>query len=439
MEHQRSFTPGRSGIQQASAPVPAVPTAPTSAGNAGATHGPSTTSASVPRVAGAPPIFTRLAIVDRHRNVLAYTLPIVNPLERVPAELNGLLNEAYRTLDLHRYIADRPAFIWGTMEMLDGSAPLPPSAGGVGLLLHPEATRRADGAEHIIALSIRKVPTILVKFADLPGQRALLPFVSHAMIDISDPTLDLRELTQVAQNAGVTVIAENVHGTAGPAKAWSLGVDYIMGSIYQQDVPPVQRDLAPGEIQCLEVVRLLSEADVDTGRIAEVLSSDPEMTMRVLHLVNSAAIGMPQRIDSLHRAIVMLGPTRLTTLVMASLINSRVRQMDALWFLLARAAACRELIGNDTGYTVGLLSAFAEETGIPIGTIIDKTMVSAEVGSALSAHTGDLGVALRAVIAHEQGDEQTIVETAWTPTQVAEAYLKALPWALETVRQLNMH
>ncbi|PFG32215.1 EAL and HDOD domain-containing protein [Sanguibacter antarcticus] len=386
----------------------------------------------------AAPAFSRLAIVDRQRRVLAYALPITNAAGRTPADLSALLHEAYESLDLEKYIADRPAFIWGTAEMLDGTQSLPPASGGLGLLIHPNATLRADGAEHVIALSEHKVPTILVNFEGTPGQRALLPFVTHVMIDISNPALALPGLIEIAHNAGISVIAENVRGKSGPAKAWTLGVDYIMGSIYQHERPAAQRSLAPGEIQCLEVVRLLAQDEVDTARIAAVLGSDPEMAVRVLHLVNSVAVGLPQRVDSLHRSIVMLGPTRLTTLVMASLISSRVQQMDALWFLLARAAACRELIGDDTGYTVGLLSAFAEETGIPIDILIEKTLVSAEVAAALSSYEGELGATLRAVVAHEHGDIQSITETSWTPEQVSEAYLTALPWALDTVRQLNL-
>lgn len=398
---------------------------------------PAATGSSASATAAAP-TFSRLAIVDRKRQVLAYALPITNAAGRTPADLSDLLHDAYESLDLEKYIADRPAFIWGTAEMLDGTQSLPPASGGLGLLIHPSATLRADGAEHVIALSEHKVPTILVNFSGTPGQRALLPFVTHVMVDISDPALELPGLIEIAHNAGISVIAENVRGKSGPAKAWTLGVDYIMGSIYQQERPAAQRNLAPGEIQCLEVVRLLSQAEVDTTKIADVLGSDPEMAVRVLHLVNSVAIGLPQRVDSLHRSIVMLGPTRLTTLVMASLISSRVQQMDALWFLLARAAACRELIGDDTGYTVGLLSAFAEETGIPVDVLIEKTLVSAEVAAALSSYEGDLGATLRAVVAHEQGDIQSIMETAWTPEQVSRAYLAALPWALDTVRQLNL-
>lgn len=384
--------------------------------------------------------FGRLAIVDRQRTVLAYALPVLSFRDGDVAEPANVasLHHVYRTVDIGRYVADRPAFIWSTPAMLAGDESVPPSQGGVGLLVHPTATRRADGAEQIIALSERGTPTVLVKFTGEPGQRALLPFVTHVMIDVADTTLAHDELVTVAHNAGVTVIAENVQGTLGPAKAWGLGVDYLMGSIYHHEKQPAARNLDPGEIQCLEVVRLLSAPDVNTSRIAEVLSSDPEMTVRVLHLVNSVAIGLPQRVDSLHRAIILLGPSRLTTLVMASLISSRIHQMDALWFLLARAAACRELSGDDTGYTVGLLSAFSEETGIPVSVLVDKALVSDEVARALDSYEGHLGATLAAVVAHEHGDSAGVAATAWRPEQVAHAYLVALPWALETVRQLNL-
>ena len=81
-------------------------------------------------------------------------------------------------------------------------------------------------------------------------------------------------------------------------------------------------------------MRLLAEDDVEPSQIATVLGADPEMVMRLLHLVNASAEGLPNRVDSLQQAIVLLGPTKITGLVMASLISSSVKNIDNLWLLI---------------------------------------------------------------------------------------------------------
>jgi c-di-GMP-related signal transduction protein len=180
-------------------------------------------------------------------------------------------------------------------------------------------------------------------------------------------------------------------------------------------------------------VRLLGEDEVDTQRVSEVLATDPAMVVRVLRLVNSSAEGLSHRVDSLQQAIVLLGATRVSGLVMASLVSSTARSMDNLWLMLARAAACRELAESESAYTLGLLSALSWESGIPFRVLVEQTRVSPELATALMLGTGRLGRVLTAVVAHEQNDQAALFATGIDPERVALASLVAIPWALSTV------
>ncbi|EHM10826.1 putative signal transduction protein [Thermanaerovibrio velox DSM 12556] len=53
------------------------------------------------------------------------------------------------------------------------------------------------------------------------------------------------------------------------------------------------------------------------AKIAEVVSKDPALTVRLLRLVNSSYYGFPKRIDSIQRAVAIVGTNQLTALAMA--------------------------------------------------------------------------------------------------------------------------
>lgn len=214
-----------------------------------------------------------------------------------------------------------------------------------------------------------------------------------------------------------------------------LGDAYLGPVYYSREV---NRDpLAPGEAQCLEALRLLSMPDANLAEVSAVLSLDPEMVIRVLHLANSAAIGALQRIDSLSHALVYLGGQRISSLVMTSMISSRHSDPHAMWFVLTRAAVCRELTdGAEPAYTAGLLSALAEDVGEAPEAMAIRAGVSFEVSLALSSGAGDLGAVVEAVRAYERGDIDSIVRYGLDPVAVADSYLRALPNTLSYMKLL---
>lgn len=377
-----------------------------------------------PRVA-----FTRLPIFHPDRTVWGYSLAVVKRVAPLLAQREQALEEAYHGLKLPSLALDRPVLLWATAGMLDGSQELPEHDGALGLLVQPRETEYPDLAGNLRALSERGVMSVLFDYQGSAEQNALLPVVTHVMIDWGNADLTPSFLANHAQTAGVRVIAENF--TADGAGTWPEGADFAMGSIFGDHNP--ERELTAGEVQCLEAVRLLSEENVDPVQVATVLGTDPAMAVRVLRLVNASSEGLPRRIDSLQQAIVLLGPSKVSSLVMASLISSTVKNVDNLWLLIARGAACRELAGEDAAYTVGLLSALSYEASIPARKLVEQTRVSPVVAAALTNGEGKLGQILTAVIAHEHDDDDAVVATGLSPERVALAYLTAIPWALSTV------
>lgn len=119
----------------------------------------------------------------------------------------------------------------------------------------------------------------------------------------------------------------------------------------------------------LKVKSMLDADHSSADDFAEVISSDPNMTLRLLKLVNSAYYSLPSEIDTVSRAITMVGMRDLMNLICAvsavqsfSRISNDVTNMKAFWrHSIYCGAACKLLAkrmgdpDTDKMFTVGLL------------------------------------------------------------------------------------
>ncbi len=68
----------------------------------------------------------------------------------------------------------------------------------------------------------------------------------------------------------------------------------------------------------MRAMELLNHPDSSASDIGEIIAEDPALTTRLLKIVNSAFYGFPSRIDTVSRAITIVGTLELTDLVVGS-------------------------------------------------------------------------------------------------------------------------
>lgn len=124
----------------------------------------------------------------------------------------------------------------------------------------------------------------------------------------------------------------------------------------------------------LRINRLVDDPDSSLSDIAKVVSQDPSFTVRLLRVANSPFYGFPSAIDSVDKAVSVIGTTQIRNLALsmsvansfAGLPNDLV-SMDNFWrhslycALISRALA-RKLRGCDPSvvFTAGLLHDIGE-------------------------------------------------------------------------------
>ena len=176
-----------------------------------------------------------------------------------------------------------------------------------------------------------------------------------------------------------TVYRHTVHRTAQSLlHGWEPVV--FLGDLdvdLEERVPPLSvPKLLTGDVELVSlpgvyhrIVEVLEHPDSSSHMLAQVISKDASLSLRLLTLVNSPMYGFSGKIDSVSRAVALLGTNELTTLAIGVSVVSKFRDlpselldMDAFWRhsircgLYARILAKHlELPGEECYFTGGLL------------------------------------------------------------------------------------
>ena len=391
----------------------------------------------------------RETVVDVEEQVIGYTVTVSLDTENGPAApaagvhgdaaLAEELHRHYMDLDLPKLVADRYAFVPATGKMLDGFLPTGAAPGRLVLDL-PKAFELSAAADlRAKALTSLGAALALHDYLGTPEQDALLPDLTFVVVDGGAKERLLASLVTRAHAAGTQVLAAGVRDRATLSKCVEAGVDALRGGAVDRANADDKENkvLRPGQLQCLAALHLLHQDDVKMARVAEVIDTDPVLTLRVLHLVNSGAFALRARVDTVRQGVVLLGVREVTTLVAALALDARAGAMDSLWHILARALSAESLASDPAAYTAGMLSALIDELGVPADVVLQAVGVSPVVADAIRELEGDVGLALAAVLAHERRDAATVEACGYVPVDVSDVYLRCLSEALETARAVN--
>ncbi|SPF52845.1 putative Metal dependent phosphohydrolase [Candidatus Sulfopaludibacter sp. SbA4] len=117
----------------------------------------------------------------------------------------------------------------------------------------------------------------------------------------------------------------------------------------------------------VQLLALLSSEDVDVVKVTELLNSDPAFSAEILTLANSSLYARQNRIDTVHKAVVVLGLERTRALAVTVALHGMVRGIkskgagqDCWRHSRATAIAARWLapfyrINPEQAYTAGLM------------------------------------------------------------------------------------
>ena len=251
-----------------------------------------------------------------------------------------------------------------------------------------------------------------------------------------------------ANNVGFKTIA--THVDSHELFEWLVSEHVVWSDGYFLTIPKpkLHMDSRPVLNQLLKLLNLVKH-DGDTHDIEAVFREDVMLSYNLLRLVNSVAMEIRTKINSLSQAIIILGRRQLqrwSQLLIYSCLGdgnapnplmqlaaARGRQMELLSAAIDPIPDIPELADN--AFIIGLFSLLNALVNLPMNDILKEITLQDEIVDALtdSDKKSVLGRLLSAIIAGEEGDfdkaTQILSDFKISPVIHAKSQVTAYHWA----------
>lgn len=392
------------------------------------------------------PLLARQPILDHNLQIIGYEL-LCRPIPQDTREwqentgdyaTSEVVIGAYQELGLEKVTGGLPAFINFTENWLHN----PPIVSAH--MLVAEILEYIEASEATIA-AIEKLRRMnyqiaLDDYLGEPHQDELLPYVDIVKVDILRlENLDnLASLIREHQRPGLTWLAEKVETPEEFEICRKAGCTLFQGYFFSKPVNMYGRRVPDNKLAVLQLLTLLEKPDAEIEDINKALQSEPQLSFRLLQLVNSAAMGCVTEVSSVQQALMMVGLEKVKTwaqvLALGQLEDKPAILRDQAvlrGFLMQELAAANKQLDTNTAFTLGLFSLLDAFLDIPMKEVCERLKLPSPTDQALLNHTGEYGQLLALVeqIEHAQWDSVNWVSLATkgiTAPTVVQAFYSAI-------------
>ncbi len=318
------------------------------------------------------------------------------------------------------------------------------------VLEHGEIT--PDVIERCRYLKGRGYSLALDDFIHLPeAARPILEVVDIVKVDLAQ--LDDAALTALLgsiKSFGGQLLAEKVETQAQMKRCTELGFTLFQGYYFARPALVSGRRLSPAQASLVRLMNLIAQ-DAENDDIERAFKHEPALTLNLLRITNSVAMGLSKRITSIGSAITMLGRRQIQRWLQLLLYadpNAREQASNPLLILAATRGRYMELLTQhmyprdrnraDLAFMTGIMSLMPAVFGPPMEEILDQIVVAPEVKAALLAREGETGALLDLAEASEdRTDERVIAIMERIPALDWDVLASCLSQALQWARQLG--
>ena len=393
----------------------------------------------------------RQAIYDRKQGVYAYELLFRSAQQRNVADIvdgdkatSNVIVNTFMEIGLEKIVGDKLAFINLTRTFFvdENTISLPRDRVVLELLEDIEAD------EAVVAGVTRlRQQGYSIALDDFIYHESLQPLVELAdiiKIDIMALNHDeIRDHVTRLRKPSLRLLAEKVETRDEYDFCRELGFDYFQGYFFAQPKIIQGRRLPNNRLAILKLLSQLQDPDITPEELENLIVQDVTLSFKILRYVNSAAVALSRKIDSIRQAVVILGMATIrswTTLLAMSQIDDKPTELVIIAMIRAKMAEnmarARKEPDPDVYFTVGLFSALDALMDNSMEEILTQLPLADHITEALLHHRGAHGKTLSCVLAYERGEWENIHSEALGSTAIRDAYLSAVQWANDICQAL---
>lgn len=385
----------------------------------------------------------RQPIYNRSLNVVGYELlfrngdvnfAAVSDAEQATSQV--LLN-AVLDLGLDRVVGNHRAFVNVSREFVLHDYVLTLDKDRMVLELTENQSVDDELVSRLRFLSYQGYAIALDNYVLLNSTRALLDVAQFVKLNVHGLTPEeLRTQFDLLRKCQSKLIAERIQTPEEFERCDQLGFEYFQGFFLTQPNIVHGRRLPANRMAVVQLLAAIQQPDASAQQIEEVISKDLFLSYRLLRYINSAHFSLPNKIDSIHRALVTIGMDRIkmwASLIALSKLDDKPH--DLLITALARAKMCEQLARlaeqaiPQSYFIVGLFLVLDAVMDQSMELVLESLPLTDEIRVALTKHIGDMGDALRCVLAYERGQWLQVKYGKLDSSKIIESYLNAIDWA----------
>ncbi|MFT5449127.1 MAG: EAL and modified HD-GYP domain-containing signal transduction protein [Gammaproteobacteria bacterium] len=237
------------------------------------------------------------------------------------------------------------------------------------------------------------------------------------------------------------IIATRVESEEESAALEALGVNYLQGFFFAKPRVVSGTRVGSNKLTTLRLLASLYDPEAQVNEISALIGQDAGLSYKLMRFINSAALSLPGKVDSIRRAVVFMGLSALkrwASLIVVASVDDKPSELTRT--LLVRARLCERLCtesGNeDSGaaFTVGLFSGLDALLDQPLVEALAELPLAPELTQALLEGEGVFGEALACALAYERGEWMDLKFAQLSAPTIGALYEESLEWAGEAMQ-----
>ncbi|MCC7371599.1 MAG: HDOD domain-containing protein [Chloroflexi bacterium] len=399
--------------------------------------------------AAPPDIFVaRQPIFDTHSNLFGYELLFRSSTKNVFASTDqeqasaSVIANSFFVFGIGSLAGNARAFINFTRTSLveDYAFALPRES------LVVEVLENVESDDEVIAACERlKAAGYMIALDDFDRRTDSGELVKYAnIVKIDFAACGEQERAWYAQELSrynVKLLAEKVETRADADEAKQLGYSYLQGYFFAR--PEILVSQQPPALRTvrMQIISELQKAEPNMRKVEELFRHDPDLSYKLLRHLNSPAFAFNSQIQSIWRAITILGERGMrawtAVVILAGLGTDKPSEL--LVTSVTRARFC-QLIGEDLRmrdqsenlFLMGLFSLIDAITNTSMEDALEAIPLSEDARTALLGGSNRLAQILELVRLYEQGKwtaaDQLLYKLGLQRSHVPGLYREALAW-----------
>lgn len=351
----------------------------------------------------------------------------------------------FHEIGMSEVVGERRAFINLTRGFIVGEYALPVPREGVVLEVLENIPADPEVLRGLQELSEAGYCLALDDFILTEERKPMLEFANIVKFDLYNMNEEqVKEQIEVMRKQDLLLVAECIETVEEFESCVEMGFDLFQGYFLSRPKTIAGKRVPENRIGVLRVLAKLMDPNSDLDELERLISTDVTLSYKLLRHINSAAQGMPRKVDSVRETIVRLGRESIRKIVSLFLLSGMDdRPQDLIITAMLRGRMC-ELLGiasnipqANSCFATGMFSTIDALMECPMADLLAAVPLCDSIQAALLERKGVLGEALECVLAYEKGDWENVSFQNLTGTEIKSAFLAAVNWTGQMEMELR--